>query len=419
MKRILFIAPAFLILACEGPVTQEEYIHHEDPVIPVPVSLSLTSATVIMDYSAGAKDSTLVVTDEETFQVDINAEAAAWLNVEVTGNKIRVTSTQSNDSYLDRTGVITVIAGSGLNASSAEFSVVQSGAPKPVLRLSASEVEIGNTSGNSSTLTVTETNLETLTVSVDATWCSAAIAGSIITLTVLEDNPVEEIRTATLTVDGVRTAIDIKVTQKAAWPPSLVGQVYGEEGVYFWRNPENPYEYKVVAAKAEKRAWGPVGVLNSPLGNVNTSALAGPEACKRIRAAADYATASYALQYCDALGEGWYLPNRDEGDALFYAYDGETYFAKDKSGTATKDVPDKCTEKEKASRAAFDALLTSLPDGVALNTADWSGNGDSFWACMEASNGNGYYYRVGKPDWNTYTKTSQRFARCIKIVTVN
>ena len=42
MKRTILTVSALLVLACEGPVTQEEYIHHEDPVIPVPVSLSLT-----------------------------------------------------------------------------------------------------------------------------------------------------------------------------------------------------------------------------------------------------------------------------------------------------------------------------------------------------------------------------------------
>ena len=175
----------------------------------------------------------------------------------------------------------------------------------------------------------------------------------------------------------------------------------------------------MVSANAEKRQWGPAVVLNSPLGNVNTSTLSGPEAANRIRAAVDYTTASYALQFCDEMGEGWYLPTRDEGDALFLAYDGETFFAKDKSGTATQKVPNECTEKEKAARTAFDALLTSLPGGVALNPADWSGNGDSIWICMETSAGLGYYYRYGAPSYNAGTKTStSRWARCVKKVTV-
>ena len=414
MKRYLPMAllAAFLAAACEGPVTEEEYIHHDDPVIPVPASLSLTSPTVNVDYMAGVMDSTLVVTDQESFSIDVSAEAAAWLTVEVKDNKIRVTAMTANDGYVERTGVITVIAGTGLNASSAEFSVVQAGSPRPVLRLSAAEVQVGNTTGNTATLNVTETNLETLNVTVDATWCSASLNGSIITLTVLEDNPVEEIRTATLTVDGIKTSVPVTVTQQAALPPSKVGQAYGTEGIYYWRNPDNPNEYMVLSKYAELRQWGPSHTAGCPGTTYDMV-----QSCANIRNNTDYATESYALQFCDDLGEGWMLPSQSEAENLFEAYNSLRF--DNKKGPATIANPNAIKDEEKAARAAFEAVLASI-EGVPLNSQPDSSSGDSIWLCAENTAGtNGWYFRFGSVGLSHGTKTSStRYARCVKKVTV-
>ena len=285
-------------------------------------------------------------------------------------------------------------------------------AVQPELYVEPRKITLESASGSEATATLV-TNQSDISVSIPedaASWLSVKVGSDKITFTASSEAQSGESRTAVVRFSAQKEYVDITVTQKAASKYSI-GQVWNNQGVIFWINPENPDNFKVISAKAEKRAWGPKDKING----VNSSSIAGPEAADKVRAADDYSTASYAQQFCDQLGEGWYIPNRDEGDALFLAYDSETYFAKDKSGTATQDVPDKCTDKEKAARTAFDNALTSVEGGVKLNTADWSETGESIWLCYETSKGLAYYYRYGSPGSSTGTKSStSRWARCVK-----
>ena len=282
----------------------------------------------------------------------------------------------------------------------------------PELYLSAKEVLLDGKKDSEVQLDIV-TNQIPVSIHVPsdaASWLSVELSGDKILCKALADNEADDSRMATVTITAGAESISLAVTQNGT---SVIGQVWGTEGVIFWENPDKPGEYKIVSAKAEKRPWGPAGATVG----VNSSSIDGLTAAAKMRAMPDYTTASYAQQFCDALGDDWYLPNRSEGDALFLAYDGQTYFAKDGSGTATKDVPNNCTAAEKARRAAFDWALTSLPNGVALNTQDGSQNGDSIWLCYETSSGNGYYYRYGSPGCSYGTKSStNRFARCVKVV---
>lgn len=80
--------------------------------------------------------------------------------------------------------------------------------------------------------------------------------------------------------------------------------------------------------------------------------------------------ANDAVAYCQSLGEGWYLPARDELWELFDVYNGIGHADPDFASV----VPDKLTEVEKAARAAFDKMLTDL-QGDVINEAAGSGNG--------------------------------------------
>lgn len=240
--------------------------------------------------------------------------------------------------------------------------------------------------------------------------CTASAAEVVFTALSAATSPRET--TVKLTAGGEKVSVTVKQKAESQYK---VGVAYGTEGVIFWVNDENPNQFKIISAKSDKRPWGPEGKVNG----VNSSKISGPDAAAKVREADDYATESYAQQFCDGLGEGWYIPTRDECDALFLAYDGETYFAASKTGTATQDVPDKCTEKEKAARTAFENTLLSI-GGDKLNTADWSATGDSIWLCMESSNGKGYYYRFGSPGSANGSKASkERWARCVRVVTVS
>ena len=287
----------------------------------------------------------------------------------------------------------------------------------PYLYASASSLGIGADTGSSAEVE-TMTNQGAVSAGIPSaasSWLKAEISEGKVTFKTLQANEGSDARVAEVTLTAGTETVKVSVSQRA---PSKykTGTVWGTEGVVFWVNPDDPNEVKIVSAKAEKRAWGPAGVTIQP-NNVNSSTLSGTEAAARIRASADYATASYALQFCDALGEGWYLPTRSEAEALFFAYDGETFIGQTKEGTATQKVPDECTEYEKACRTAFDNALLSLPEGVKLNPADWSQTGDSIWICMETSKGDGYYFRYGQPGYSSGSKSSTaRWARCVKVV---
>ena len=58
--------------------------------------------------------------------------------------------------------------------------------------------------------------------------------------------------------------------------------------------------------------------------------------------------ANDAVAYCQSLGDGWYLPARDELWELFDVYNGIGHADPDFASV----VPDKLTEVEKAARAA-------------------------------------------------------------------
>lgn len=414
MKKFIIplAAAAFFLAACNKPVTEAEVLPHEDPDIPLPVALRLTPATLELGFEAGDADTTLVVSDVTSVEVSLSPDAASWLSLTVDGMVLRISVKEENPSTSPRTGIVTVVAGEGIRASSAELSVVQSGAPVPVLTLDGINATLEAKEASGTTLTITETNQKEISASVGSCdWLKAEIEGDKLKLTALSDNTSSDMREATVTIGNAKISVDIIVRQDGAAAVNKVGTAYGKDGIYFWRNPDNPKQYKVVSAKAEKRAWG----SQVPCGISGTSVADSEEACAKIRALAEYKTSSFALQFCDAMGEGWHLPNYAEAENLFETYNGLRF--DNKKGAASQKAPSQITQAEKDARAAFDAVMTSI-GGVLLNTQAETENGDSFWLCSENSAGtNAYYFRVGNPGYNHGAKTSTaRFARCIKVV---
>ena len=113
------------------------------------------------------------------------------------------------------------------------------------------------------------------------------------------------------------------------------------------------------------------------------------------------------------MGDGWYLPARDELWELFDAYNGVGHTDPD----FVSAVPDKLTEVEKAARAAFDKMLTDL-QGDVMNEAAGSGNGESYWSSTENAAGNqAYWVRFGKSGADAGNKTAtNRFVRCMRTI---
>lgn len=287
----------------------------------------------------------------------------------------------------------------------------------PYLYPLTKQLTIGGVSGSKYVVDII-TNQGEVSASIPAaasSWLQATPEEGKVTFRTQADNTGLSTRSAVVTLTAGTESRTVSITQGMK-PKYPIGSAWGNDGVVFWSNPENPDQVKIISAGAELRPWGPAGVTIQPQ-NVNTDALTGPEAAERIRNSADYESADYALKYCDGLGEGWYLPTLAEADELFFAYDGETYSGFFQSGSATKAVPANCTAEEQAHRAAFDAALTSIPGGIALNTAAPSSVGDRLWLCKETSNGYGYFYRYGYPVYSALAKNdNSTYARCVKVV---
>ena len=156
------------------------------------------------------------------------------------------------------------------------------------------------------------------------------------------------------------------------------------------------------------RQWGPA--ISAGVSKDET--LSGPDAAAKIKAHSEYNKDTWALGFCEGIGEGWYLPTKAEAKELFKAYNG-IYEG------ATKETPNKITPEEKAARAAFDGAMKSI-GGVLLNTMAEGENGDSCWTCVDTEDGQkAYYIRFGKLSEDIGKKTAtNRYVRCVKLVTI-
>ena len=179
-------------------------------------------------------------------------------------------------------------------------------------------------------------------------------------------------------------------------------------GVVFWVS-EDGSSAKIVSLDrtASTVAWSTagqtlLGVDNRKDGAVNTAILK----------ASEEADSMPILSFCEAHGDGWYWPARDELQAVFEAYNGTSFDG------ATNQQPGAITDAEKAARAKFDGLLTSN-GGTVMNAAADNNNGESYWTSQEDSATKACYVRFGKKAYGTDgTKTNaNRYGRCVKVVT--
>lgn len=271
--------------------------------------------------------------------------------------------------------------------------------------------------------TVTNGSISEVTSSNDA-WCTAAVSGDKITVTVSENNTGEtRIATVYVTVKGKEEDLtkEIAVNQKPLGS-FKIGDLYKEGdkvvGVVFWTS-DDAQTAKIVSLGRTPEAinWAEpetagatalVGASDEEDGSVNMAAI------KAFIEKTDGVTeASFPmLAYLKTLGDGWYIPARKELIKLFETYNGTTLTG------ATNAAPSGITDAEKASRAAFEKLLTDN-GGVAINTAE-SGNGDQYFSSTEYNETIAYAFRFGKRyDSNEATKVngrSDRYFRAVKLV---
>ena len=269
------------------------------------------------------------------------------------------------------------------------------------------KVSLAKAAGSSVT-SLLYTNVGQISALYEAEWLSVDVNDRSVTYTALTQNDGEDARSTIVKLISGSYTVEVTVMQEAKEPDlSLkVGQsIDGGIGMIFWVDPSNNMVGKAVSVKrqggnpfeASVMSHNAISVVN---GYLNTALFTTP-------------AANDAVAYCQSLGEGWYLPARDELWELFDVYNGIKHTDSDFISA----VPDKLTEVEKTARAAFDKMLTDLQGDVMNGAAD-SNNGESYWSSTENVAGDkAHWVRFGKSGTDAGNKTAtNRFVRCMRTI---
>lgn len=193
-------------------------------------------------------------------------------------------------------------------------------------------------------------------------------------------------------------------------------------GIVFWQNVENEKDVKIISLsrlKADK-GWCTSTVQDVKCnadslydGVYNTNAIIKVAADNLI----DLATNFFAVNYCKSMGEGWYLPAKNELLDLFAVYNNvKTWELASKEKFV--DIPD----NEKQARRDFEAILAKNGGDVFDSMGeDPAKNGDSYFSSTEDPDNvqKVFYLRVGSLDNVTQTKRgTARYVRCAKKITL-
>lgn len=277
----------------------------------------------------------------------------------------------------------------------------------PEFNCKDTKVNLAKAAGSSVT-SLLYNNVGQVVAQYEAEWLSVDVSSKSVVYTALTQNDGEDARTAVVKLTCGSYTVEVTVTQDSKEPDlSLkIGQSVDEGiGMIFWVDPSDNMVGKAVSVKRQggnpfEASVMPHSALSTVNGYANSALFTSP-------------SANDAVAYCQSLGDGWYLPARDELWELFDTYNGVGHTDPD----FVSAVPDKLTEVEKAARAAFDKMLTDL-QGDVMNEAAGSGNGESYWSSTENAAGNqAYWVRFGKSGADAGNKTAtNRFVRCMRTI---
>ncbi len=389
----------------------------EDDIIEATLSFSTEQVEL-----ANTKNSVATIeinSNQPEFDVTVDESAKSWCSATINGKIITIKAISDNTSPAPRTATITVVAGEGSNIVIKSFQVIQAAGDIPAsLSLTKDSVTLASTANSTAIVEVTsnQSALQAVVNGPAVEWLSVSVTDNVLLITALSENNSEEARTAVITVNaGTGSNIasqELTVTQ-LSHVASIIGQVI-EGGVVFWQDPENPKKCKIVSAtRLEGDAWCSPEVERIATGAISEDdGLANTNTIKALPNFNLYT----AAKYCTDMGDGWYLPSKNEVLALFEAYNGT------KPGDATPSNPDGITPAEKSARASFDAALTSIPNGVPLNTAADNTAGNSIWSSTESTSDptKVWWVRFGKFAVDEGVKRSTaRTVRAVKLVTLD
>ena len=292
------------------------------------------------------------------------------------------------------------------------------------ISLSTQSIALEAEAGSAGATTVTSNkDLSTIAVVIaDPSWVGYAVADGVVTFTASSANETDAIRstTATITVGaGENTAtatVTISQAKKITVEPWKLGEVVPDTdkskgGIVVWVDPADGTRAKIVSMKREKIAWGSMEVafgIGDAEGAVNTAKIAAHE----------QASTCTILAWVQALGEGWFIPSKDELTAFYDYYNGGH------SGTAVD--TESISQAEKDQRDAVEAVFAAAgADPVNANGeltgSAATGSGESYWTSNEKSGNSAtqvFYVRFGKFANNSQSNkdSSSRYARGMRVV---
>lgn len=292
------------------------------------------------------------------------------------------------------------------------------------ISLSTQSIALEAEAGSAGATTVTSNkDLSTIAVVIaDPSWVGYAVADGVVTFTASSANETDAIRstTATITVGaGENTAtatVTISQAKKITVEPWKLGEVVPDTdkskgGIVVWVDPADGTRAKIVSMKREKIAWGSMEVafgIGDVEGAVNTAKIAAHE----------QASTCTILAWVQALGEGWFIPSKDELTAFYDYYNGGH------SGTAVN--TESISQAEKDQRDAVEAVFAAAgADPVNANGeltgSAATGSGESYWTSNEKSGNSAtqvFYVRFGKFANNSQSNkdSSSRYARGMRVV---
>ncbi len=287
----------------------------------VPATLSFSPTSVELTNEVGSSGSVEVTTNQATSSIKAEVADSVNYEVSVSGTKVTVKSLSVNNAAT----AVTVYVGDEDNNTTNSFAVTQSSE----VRLSVDTSSIAISKDGGSTLFQISTNQPDANVSYELTTGDIFFTYSVVDGAV-SVNSKSSNETASNYTGTLKISVDNGVNSDFVTVPIVQTYVsigdFVSEGLVFWISDDmtyvkivHPSEENPVQWYAEETATVLVGADSDYDGEYNM---------EMIKSASDYSTGRYEIvDWCEFLGEGWYLPARLELCELLEIASGSDFAA--------------------------------------------------------------------------------------------
>ena len=318
MKKILFLTIALVtaFAACTKPEPDTDSSTgskpdggKEEEVVQATIGLSAKSINLGGSMFDTAEVS---VSTNQTKITPVCNES--WMTAKMMGKILIITASDYNETGATRTGTVTVTAGEGDNTATETLTVIQglrdASSETPVIQLTSQPEDLASASGSTTTVTfVTNQSEVSLSFSETQTWLSYQLEDGKVTFTTTSNNTTGAIRTVDVTLTAGTATASCTVRQFSQAPEGLtIGALY-QGGMIF----EIAADYiKIISLTEGEEFWASDQTKATLVGTEDNPETGGQANTDLIRNQSNFTGNYPAVEWCVALGEGWYLPSRKE-----------------------------------------------------------------------------------------------------------